>query len=470
MFEKNDLFKIVLIAILVTFVLSWIIPFGSFTSGEFVSQGLGRLGLADIGAASTYAGNFFLQQLFFLLFLGVFYGILSKVSGYQSMVNKVAKKFQGREKIFVIASSLIIALLTSFLTQTYVVLLFVPLVVNVASKLKLDKLTTFLCSFGSIIVGILGATFGTEGLVYFINYLSMYKAIDSTTEIGIRFGIFALAFVVYHFFTLRHMSKLSMDKKNKEEVTEDLFLVEENNKNVKVWPMAAFFIITFIFVVLGYVNWNIFEITIFDKFHTWLTELSVGKYTIISYILGNNAKTFGTWDLYSIMIVLFIVLLLSTLVYKMKFDDAIDHAIEGLKKVVKPALLFMLVSVIFVLVYWCPFTVTISNWFIGMTEEFNPFIASIVAAINSIFHLDFGYTGYVLGSVLATYGDAFNVAFVIFIAINGLILLVAPTSAILMIGLSYLDIPYKKWMKHIWKAVLIVLLILLILFALISYV
>ena len=75
-----------------------------------------------------------------------------------------------------------------------------------------------------------------------------------------------------------------------------------------------------------------------------------------------------------------------------------------------------------------------------------------------------------LGSVLATYGDAFNVAFVIFIAINGLILLVAPTSAILMIGLSYLDIPYKKWMKHIWKAVLIVLLILLILFALISYV
>ena len=49
-----------------------------------------------------------------------------------------------------------------------------------------------------------------------------------------------------------------MDKKNKEEVTEDLFLVEENNKNVKVWPMAAFFIITFIFVVLGYVNWNIF--------------------------------------------------------------------------------------------------------------------------------------------------------------------------------------------------------------------
>lgn len=472
MFSKNDLFKIVLLAILFTFVLSWIIPFGTFSGGEYVSSGMGRLGLADIGASSTYAGNFFLQQLFFLLFIGIFYGILSKVSGYKAMVNRLAKKFVGKEKVFVLVSSLFIVLLTSFLTQTYVVLLFIPFIVNVAGKLKLDKLTTFLCTFGSIIIGILGATFGSEGLVYFVNYLNLYQKIEVTTELGIRFGILALAFVVYNFFTIRHMSKVAVDKKNKEEVTLDLFEVEEEKeKKVKVWPMAGFFIVTFLFVVLGYINWNTFEITVFDEFHTWLTELSVGKYTIISYILGNNAKAFGTWDLYSIMIVLFFVLFLTMLVYKVKFDDVVDNAIEGLKKVAKPAMLLLLVSIVFVFVYWCPFTITISNWFIKMTEGFNPFITSIVAAISSVFHLDFGYTGYVLGDIMASqFADSFNVAFVIFVAMNGLVLLVAPTSAILMIGLSYLDIPYKKWMKYIWKVALLLLVLLLLVFVLISYI
>lgn len=469
MFSKNDLFKIVLLVLLITFVLSWVIPIGAFSGGVYTSTGMGRLGLADIGASGAYAGNFFLQQLLFILLVGIFYGVVSKLSGYKAMVKKIANSFQGKEKFFVLLSSLVLVLLTSFLTQTYVVLFFVPLVVNIASQLKLDKVTTFLCSFGSILLGLLGATFGSEGLVYFINYLSMYKVIDVTTEIGIRFGILALSFVIYHFFTLQHMSKL--DKKDKEEAVIDLYSIEEEkSKNVKVWPMALFFIVSFLLMVLGYVNWNAFNITIFDEFHTWLTELSVGKYTIISYILGNTAKAFGTWDLYSFGIILLVVLFLSVLVYKMKFDDVLDNAVEGLKKIVKPAFLMVLVSIVFVFVYWSPFTITISNWFLQMTEGFNPFITSIVAAITSFFHMDFGYTGYVLGSVLATYGDAFNLAFVVFVAMNGLVLLVAPTSVFLLLGLSYLDIPYKKWMKHIWKAALILLVFLLILFTLVAYI
>ena len=470
MFSKNDGFKIVFLVLLVTFVLSWLIPIGTYSGGVFSSTGMGRLGLFDIGASGAYAGNFFLQQLFFLLFLGIFYGILSNVSGYKAMVSKIASKFEGKEKVFVIASSFLITLLTSFLTQTYVVLFFVPLVVSIAGRLKLDKITTFLCSFGSILLGVLGATFGSEGFVYFINYLSMYQTVDVLTEIGIRFGVLAFSFVVYHFFTLQHMSK-AMSKKNKDEEIVDLYAVDEDkNKNVKIWPMSLFFVVIFCFVVLGYINWNAFEITIFDEFHTWLTELSVGKYTIISYILGNTAKAFGTWDLYSISIVLLVVLFLSTLIYKIKFDDVLDFAIEGLKKIAKPAFLMMLVSCVFVFVYWSPFTITISNWFIGMTEEFNPFITSIVAAINSFFHLDFGYTGYVLGSVLSAYGDSFHLAMVIFVAMNGLVLLVAPTSAFLMIGLSYLDIPYKQWIKHIWKVALLLLVFLLILFTLVAYI
>ena len=45
-------------------------------------------------------------------------------------------------------------------------------------------------------------------------------------------------------------------------------------------------------------------------------------------------------------------------------------------------------------------------------------------------------------------------------------MLFAPTSVILMVVLSYLDIPYTKWIKTIWKLLLEILAVLLIVFIL----
>lgn len=35
-----------------------------------------------------------------------------------------------------------------------------------------------------------------------------------------------------------------------------------------------------------------------------------------------------------------------------------------------------------------------------------------------------------------------------------LIRIVGPTSVFLIIGLSYLEVPYKSWLKYIWRFVL----------------
>ena len=47
---------------------------------------------------------------------------------------------------------------------------------------------------------------------------------------------------------------------------------------------------------------------------------------------------------------------------------------------------------------------------------------------------------------------------------------VAPTSILLFFGLSYLNIPYKKWIKYIWQFALIMLALLLVIFLLLAYV
>lgn len=473
LFEKHDLFKIILLAILATIVLTWIIPAGSFSGGTFAKTGLTRTGLADIMLSGLYSTNFFMQQLLFIAFIGIFYGILSQTSGYLALVNKIATKFKGKEKIFVIAISFVIALLTSILTESYVLLTFIPFIIHIASKMKLDKITTFICTFGSMLVGILGATYGYEGFIYFVNYLNYFQVVNITEEIGIRAAILALTFIIYSVFAILHMNKVLDSKKDKEEIVEGLITIEEDkSKKTKVWPMATFMIILFIFMILGYVNWvNNFNVKIFETFHTWLTELAIGDYTVISYILGSNATAFGNWDLFNITIIMAIILIISSIIYRVKIDDLIENAIEGIKKLLKPIILVLGIYIVFVLVYWSPFTVTITNWFASLTDNFNPILSTISAGITSLFHIDFGYTGYVIGDLLtSTYASSFGIELIIYTTLNGLVSFVGPTSVILFFGLSYLDIPYKKWLKYIWKFVLIMFAILLITFALLTYI
>lgn len=166
--KKYNLFKIVLIAILVTFVLTWIIPYGYFSGSELTSYGLGRLGISDLLLSGVYGFNFFLQQILFLVVIGVFYGILSRTSGYRECVKSIAKGFKNVEIVFVILSSILTTLLTAFCTQTFIVLIFVPFIISVLREMKLDKITAFMCTFGSMLIGILGAVYGTEGLAYFV--------------------------------------------------------------------------------------------------------------------------------------------------------------------------------------------------------------------------------------------------------------------------------------------------------------
>ena len=73
-----------------------------------------------------------------------------------------------------------------------------------------------------------------------------------------------------------------------------------------------------------------------------------------------------------------------------------------------------------------------------------------------------------VGSAFATFKDA-NVAALILQATNGIIKFFAPTSAILMFGLSMLDIKYKDYFKYIWKFLLAITVITLIVLAILVY-
>ena len=467
--EKHSLFKWIALFIFVSIALTWIFSYGYFNGAEFNDYGMNRLGLTDIPNILYYGMNFAGDKIIFLLALGCFYAVLSKVEGYKKLVSSIAEKLKGKEILFVLIASLLFVAMTTMFSQTFIALTFVPFVISIILSMKLDKITAFSVTFGSVLIGLLGATYGGEGLEWF-NY---YTGLNIKTAILYRFLILAISFILFNVFTVLHAKK-TLENTKLDERDADPFKIENVSKKAKSWPIIVIFSLLFAILVLGYINWSgHFKITIFSEFHNWLIGLKIGKVEIFKAILGTLAveAPFGAWNLFHASILLAVFSVIIALLGRVKLNDFIAAYGEGAKKMSKSILLFVGVYMVMIAAYMSPFMPTITNTIFSGISKFNPYLVSLGALISNIFHTDFGFTGYAVGTFFVTkYATNVELIQLIFTTMYGFVQLCLPTSAILLIGLSYLDIDYKTWIKYIWMFVVGILVILLVLFTVLAYI
>lgn len=465
--KKYGLFKGMLLFIFVAILLTWLIPNGAFSSTGFQESALVRVGLNDLAWLIYYGMYFSIDKIMFLLVVGGLYGILTKTSAYERIVSGIAKKLCKHQGLSVVAFSTIIAILTSLLTQSFVVIIFIPFIISILNRMKLDKITILATTFGSMLVGVLGATYGTEGLVYFNKYMTTESTTINST-ILIRMGILLVGLVLFNFFTLTHMKK-----KEKNNETTDMFPVEleENAKKTSIFPIAIIGILTFVLVILGFINWNTnFGITVFDDFYKTLTEITIGDdFAIFNSLLGSNMGALGTWDLFSITAILLVFTIILGLCYRVKIDDFLSRFASGAKKMLKPILCVVAAFTLMVVVYMSPYVATILNKLLSLTKGFNLATMTLSALVANIFHTDLGYTAYIFASYLTTeYVDYINPIYVIFVSLYGLVQFFIPTSILLGVGLTTLDVKYRDWLKYIWRFVIGIFVCLLIIFILMA--
>lgn len=480
MFKRHDLFKIVGIAILFVALLTWIIPVSQYTGSEMYVGEISRLGIANLFASGIYSLSTVLYQVTFLLVLGGFYGLLSSTTGYKSIVEAIVKKVKGKEIPFILITSFVFAGLASITSDIYQLLVFVPFIITIILNLKMDKITALCTTFGSILIGRLGATYSS----YAYSYINSYFSLEFSSEIITKVAIFVLTYILFNFFNLLHTKEV-LKKKNKVEISDDKFAVvleEKKTKTksakkttVKKWPLIAILAFVFVIQILGFIAWNTsFGIDIFDKFHNWLLGIKIGDHAIFSYILGIEdigvVKALGTWDLFNLVIILIIASIVVALAYKVSFDELIEKFIEGAKKMSRLVLLLVMIYAIFIITVWNPFVPTIVDWIMGLTKNFNIYLASIATFIASVFSIDMDYVAYSLGTFFVNIAKDHNSLMgIIMNSMHGFAGFFAPTSAILMLGLAYLEIPYKEWMKYIWRFLVGLLVGLLIIFTIVRY-
>lgn len=463
-FKDHDLIKIIIAVFLFFVILTWIIPAGSYNGATFVDAGYNRFGLNDIFIASVYPLNYFLPHLTFLVVLGAFYGVLSKVPAYGALVNKVTKWMKGKEVIFAVGTSLLIAIAASMMTSPFALLVFVPFLITVFTNAKIDKISAFCITFGSILLGLLGSTFNNELL-----YIAQYLEVGFMDGLVFKIAILLIAFILFSFFVIGRIRKSLNDKKA--ELAEDEFAVEIKSK-AKAWPMIVIFSIIAVIVVLGFVDWNgAFGITIFDTFHTNLLNFQIGEFPLFANLIGQTAEeaAFGTWSLLILQTVLGIATVIFAFMAGRK--GTLSATLDGMKKMLKLAFIVLLVYMILVVVYWTPFTTTIFSWLLSISSSFNVFLTGLVGLLAGMFNPDFSLTGMQLGSYFSTFAtDYGSITTIVLAATNGLAKMFTPASVFLMMGLSYLGISYKSWMKYIWKFLLGMFVMLILIFTLMTYI
>ena len=144
--------------------------------------------------------------------------------------------------------------------------------------------------------------------------------------------------------------------------------------------------------------------------------------------------------------------------------------LEGIKKIVPIAGIVVLV---YTVVYFTGNTMsypTIAGWILGATSKFNLLFASIATILGSFLHVDMLYvSNYVVAQVAANTTNHALVGLLVQ-SLYGLTMFIVPTSAMLVLGLSYLNIPYKEYVKKNWMFIvelLIAIFVVLLLAALI---
>ena len=297
--KKHNILKVVLIAIAVVAVLTWIFPTATFTTTLAVGD-RAQLGIFDIFSYFGQSFQYFYHVLIYALIVGGFYGVLSKTEGYRRLLDKIVDSFKGREWLFISIVTICFALLAGGVGLSYVLIFLFPLIIAVLLLMGYDKLLAVTVTVGSVLVGMMGAMYTTEVNYYINNYLSLGKHSEIITKIA----ILALGIAVLLFNTLRYAKKIKAKKVKEAEVEE--YVPEKRKTNAKTWPLVLVVDLFLLVAGLAMFSWaSIFGVSFFDNVTQKVMEFKIGGFPIFGKLLGSKLKPSFIELLSNIIFILF---------------------------------------------------------------------------------------------------------------------------------------------------------------------
>lgn len=347
-----------------------------------------------------------------------------------------------------------------------------PFLIGLVLKLGYDKITAVAATAGATLVGMYGALFANT--MYGLN-IQVLTTTKLSTGIVSKIILLVVGLCLLLTFTMIYAKKnrkaVKVDAKKESKREKESTKKAEPKKGRRNFGVLPAFITTgllFLIFILGTTAWagmfNVGE-SIFEKAHTAWTGWSIGGFAVLNKLVG-GIGAFGSWfdptrfATYSMLLLLAMVVI--ALFYGKGVKDTFDGFVDGLKSFIIPVIITVLVCSIFVFVYYNPVITPVTQALLDATKGFNVTLASLYTLISSFFYVDYYYfAASTLVTLSQTYTDASvqSVLNIMYVSLYSVVMLVAPTSLVLMLALAISETKYTEWIKFIWILAVVLLLV-----------
>ena len=453
-------FSIILILIFGLGILSHLLPNAKFV-GDTLVDGSGTVGatLSQVLMAPISGFENAVDVGIFIMILGGMLAVVNQSGALETGIKVLVHKLKGKE-IWLIP---ILMTIFSICGTTYGMLEetvgFYVLLAATMMAAGMDPLV------GSAIVllgagtGCLGSTVNPFATGVALSSLPEGIAADNGLVILIAVFLWLTSLIVSIIFVMSYAKKVQKDKGStflslrEQKNAENAFgsfaegQKEEPKLSGKQKATLIVFALAFVVMIIGFIPWGEFGVTIFDSWSKFLTGAPLGEWyfydsalwflilsIIIAVINGLGEKGYvdafvsGASDMVGVLLVIAIARGASILMTQTHLDNYIVYnAAEALSKL--PEVAFVPLNYLLHVVL--SFLVPSSS---GLATLSTPIIAPIAAQL----------------------GYSVEVAIMTMVAANGLVNLITPTCGAIMGGLALAKVEYSTWFKWAIKIVIVI--------------
>ena len=470
-------FSIIFLLIIGLAILSHILPDAKFV-GDVIVDGSGTVGakLSDVLLSPVLGFADAVDVCIFVFILGGFLAIITKTGALETGIKVLVNKLKGNELILIP----ILMLIFSIGGTTYGMLEeTVGFYVLLAATMVAAGMDTIV---GSAVI-LLGAGSGVLGST--VNPFAVGAAVSSLPDgvvanqgliifTGLLLWITTL--VISIIFVMNYAKKVMDDKGStflslqEQKAMEKKFAKEiedakDKNKKVKLTGKQKVTLIlmalTFIVMIIGFIPWGDFNITIFDKFTGWLTGSSL-----------------GSWYFAEASVWFLVMAIIIGIINRMKEKDIVDTFVDGANDMISVVLIIAVArgaSVLMGVTHLDNYIIyNAAEWLSNLPElGFVPLNYLLHVVLSILVPSSSGLAVLstpIMGGLANTLGYSVETTIMTFVSANGLVNLITPTCGAIMGGLALAKGEYTTWFKWAFKVVVTIAIVNILILELVTLV
>lgn len=470
-------FSIIFLLIIGLAILSHILPDAKFV-GDVIVDGSGTVGakLSDVLLSPVLGFADAVDVCIFVFILGGFLAIVTKTGALETGIKVLVNKLKGNELVLIP----ILMFIFSVGGTTYGMLEeTVGFYVLLAATMVAAGMDTIV---GSAVI-LLGAGSGVLGST--VNPFAVGAAVSSLPDgvvanqgliifTGLLLWITTL--VISIIFVMNYAKKVMEDKGStflslqEQKAMEKKFAKEiedakDKNKKVTLTGKQKVTLIlmalTFIVMIVGFIPWGDFNVTIFDKFTGWLTGSSL-----------------GLWYFAEASVWFLVMAIIIGIINRMKEKDIVDTFVDGANDMISVVLIIAVArgaSVLMGVTHLDNYIIyNAAEWLSNLPElGFVPLNYLLHVVLSILVPSSSGLAVLstpIMGGLANTLGYSVETTIMTFVSANGLVNLITPTCGAIMGGLALAKVEYTTWFKWAFKVVVTIAIVNILILELVTLV